>query len=224
MARERKSKNGKYLRNGKELKIPTPASPIREVADIVKIQQVLKGELILEDKNGKRIKTPHKKYWLLFELSVGIGLRIQDTLSLTVDEVLKEQDKYEMKTGKKRQIVLNDRLRKVVEDYVSEFDLKGSDKLIFANRKDGTKNEAIDKSQAYRKLKEIVETVCPHVRFSNHTTRKTWAYRLYIKEDKNVAIVQKTLGHSSSLITLDYIGQSREEIREKLVSFDPFEE
>ena len=99
--------------------------------------------------------------------------------------------------------------------------MQPTDKLIFANRKDGRKDVAIDKSQAYRKLKEIVETVCPHVRFSNHTCRKTFCYMLYQKE--GIEVVQKICGHTSSLITADYIGLSKAELKAKLVEFDPFE-
>ena len=118
-------------------------------------------------------------------------------------------------------IVLNDRLQSLVDAYIEKYHLRPDDKLIFANRKDGSKTDAIDKSQAYRKMREIVEAVCPNIRFSNHTCRKSWAYALYIANNRNIAIVQKALNHSSSLITADYIGLSKKELKETLMNFDP---
>ena len=108
----------------------------------------------------------------------------------------------------------------LVNDYIKEFKLKPEDKLIFSNNRSKNGGE-IDRSQAYRKLKEVVNTVCPKIRFSNHTCRKTWAYFLYLKEGKNITIVQKALNHTSSLTTCDYIGLSKKELKEKLTDFDP---
>ena len=50
--------------------------------------------------------------------------------------------------------------------------------------------------------------------FSTHTLRKTFAYHLYINSGKDVALVQKLLNHSSSYVTLRYIGLEAE-VQEK---------
>ena len=118
---------------------------------------------------------------------------------------------------------MNDRLKDLVRKYMEKYHLQLDDVLIFANRKDGRKDKPIDKSQAYRKLKEIIEKVCPEVHFSNHTTRKTWAWSFYLATGKDIAKVQKVMGHTSSLITADYIGLSRQELKAELEKFDPFE-
>jgi len=216
------TKDGYYIRNGKEIKKATASTPIMNKADLFKISEIFKNKAGYKDKQGKPHKKPHKKYQILWELSVGLGFRISDTLALSVVDVSNPDNEItEKKTGKKRMVVLNDRLKQLVDEYIKEFDLKPEDKLIFANRKDGSKSEAIDKSQAYRKLQEIVNAVCPEVRFSNHTCRKTWAYQLYLNQNKNIAVVQKALNHSSSLTTADYIGLSRKELKEILINFDP---
>lgn len=217
-------KDGYYLRNGKEIKKATASTPIMDKADLFKIAEVFKNKDGFTDKNGKHHKQPHKKYQILWELSIGLGYRIQDTLNLTVEDVTTpETEIIEKKTKKKKAVILNERLQALVNSYIGEFNLQPTDKLIFANRENGAKTKAIDKSQAYRMLKDVVNSVCPYVRFSNHTTRKAWAYQLYIHENKNIAVVQKALGHSTSLITADYIGLSRKELKEILINFDPYQ-
>lgn len=218
------AKDGYYLRNGKEIKKATASTPIMDKADLFRIAEVFKSKDGFTDKNGKHHKQPHPKYQILWELSIGLGYRISDTLALSVADVTTpETEIIEKKTGKKKAVILNDRLQTLVNSYIAEFNLQPNDKLIFANRKDGSKDKSIDKSQAYRYLQDVVNSVCPFVRFSNHTTRKSWAYQLYISQGKNIAIVQKALGHSTSLITADYIGLSRKELKEILVNFDPYQ-
>lgn len=210
-------------RHGKEVEIhkPSGSTPITEQSKLYEIKKALtKG--IMNEKGKVIIKAPHEKYYILWSLSLGLGFRISDTLKLTVKDVTSSNAEItEQKTGKRRMVTVPAGLQHVLNDYIRKYDLKENDKLIFANRKDGTKDKAIDKSQAYRKLREIVEAVCPDVQFSNHTTRKTWAYFLYLKEDKNIAIVQKALNHTSSLTTCDYIGLSKKELKETLIKYDP---
>lgn len=210
------TKDGFYIRNGKEIKKATASTPIKNKTDLFRITEAFK--------NGTAtVKAPHEKYLILWELSVGLGFRISDTLKLTVADVTTaEAEIIEQKTQKRRMVVLNERLQVLVNSYIEKYQLRAEDKLIFANRKDGSKTEAIDKSQAYRKMGEVVNSVCPTIRFSNHTCRKSWAYALYIASGKNITVVQKALNHSSSLTTADYIGLSKDELKEVLMNFDPF--
>lgn len=203
-----------YIRNGVKIKKATASTPITDKADLFKITETFRADV--------KSKKLHKKYLILWELAVGLGFRISDTLPLTVADVMgNDIEVTEKKTGKRRMLVLNERLQTLVNKYIKEFNLKADDKLIFSNTSNGIKTKAIDRSQAYRKLKEEVKKVCPNIRFSNHTCRKTWAYMLYLANDKNIAIVQKALNHASSLTTADYIGLSKQELREKLTNFDP---
>lgn len=210
-------------RHGKEVEIhkPSGSTPIMKKEELYKIKDALTNGLT--NKSGNiTLKAPHEKYYILWSLSLGLGFRISDTLKLTVKDVTSSNAEItEQKTGKRRMITVPTGLQPVLNTYIEKYNLKDNDKLIFANRKNGAKNKAIDKSQAYRKLREIVEAVCPDVQFSNHTTRKTWAYFLYLKEDKNIAIVQKALNHTSSLTTCDYIGLSKKELKETLIKYDP---
>jgi len=205
-----------YERNGIRIKTATASTPIMDKDILNRITYFIEDMC--------KHKDLHFKYYILWRLSLGLGFRISDTLKLTVEDVTKcNNDIIEKKTGKERMVILNDKLQAIVDWYIKEYNLNPDDMLIFSNSSKGSKKKAIDRSQAYRKLKELVNRVDETIRFSNHTLRKSWAYALYIANDKNIAVVQKALNHSSSLTTADYIGLSQQELKKILVKFDPLE-
>lgn len=198
--------------------IATPATPIKSKEDLYKISAVLKGNF---DDDNAPVKTS-EKYYVLYKTALFLGLRISDCLSLKVEDVIKEDHYiFEKKTQKRHPIIIHDELKEILSKYIKRHKLLPNDYLFYANRKNGNKLKPIDKSQAYRKLKEVIENVCPNVRFSNHTLRKACFYQLYLKY--GLETVQKTAGHTSSLTTATYIGLSDSELREKLLDFNPFE-
>lgn len=205
-----------YERNGIRIKTATASTPIMDKGTLHKITSYIE-DLCKQNK-------VHYKYYILWRLSLGLGFRICDTLKLTVADVTKSDASItEQKTGKERMLVLNEQLQQIVDRYIERYKLQPSDVLIFANSSNGVRTKAIDRSQAYRKLKELVNAVDDSIRFSNHTCRKSWAYALYIANNKNIAVVQKALNHSSSLTTADYIGLSKKELKQILQNFDPLE-
>ena len=195
-----------------------PATPIKDKKDLYKISDFLRGDF---DDDKAPVKNS-EKYYVLWELSVYEGFRISDTLNLRVEDVTKPDHYiYAKKTGKRHPIIIQPELEKILTRYIKRHKLQPQDYLFYANRKDGSKSKPIDKSQAYRKLKEVVESVCPHVRFSNHTTRKSAYYQMYLRY--GIEFVQAVAGHSSSKITLTYIGLSDAELKEKLLDFNPYQ-
>ena len=205
-----------YERNGVKIRTATASTPIMDKDVLNRITYSIEDLC----KNNKL----HYKYYILWRLSLGLGFRISDTLKLTVADVTGyDNNIIEKKTGKERMVILNNKLQMIIDGYIEHYNLKPDDMLIFSKSSSGSKKKAIDRSQAYRKLKELVNNIDKNIRFSNHTLRKSWAYALYIANDKNIAIVQKALNHTSSLTTADYIGLSRQELKNILVKFDPLE-
>lgn len=205
-----------YERNGIKIRTATASTPIMDKDVLNRITYSIEDLC----KNNKL----HYKYYILWRLSLGLGFRISDTLKLTVADVTGyDNNIIEKKTGKERMVILNNKLQMIIDGYIEHYNLKSDDMLIFSKSSSGSKKKAIDRSQAYRKLKELVNNIDKNIRFSNHTLRKSWAYALYIANDKNIAIVQKALNHTSSLTTADYIGLSRQELKNILVKFDPLE-
>ena len=185
---------------GIESEIPTAttAEPIKDRAIIEGIKTAL---------NIKKTR----KYYALFCTGINTALRISDILKLRVSDV---ESGYvhtaETKTGKRKLFPINDALMAVLQNYIREFKLKENDFLFFSNRKDKLRNvKSMDQSQAYRKLKEVIEGLYPEIHFSTHVLRKTCAYWLY-QNTKDIGLVMHALNQNSESVTCRYIGLTQE--------------
>lgn len=172
--------------------------PIKDKETVRKILEYLKKE--------------NKRNAIMFGLGVFCGLRISDILNLKVKDVRKKWNLKirQQKTGKVIQFVLNRELKRIIDSYTQ--DMKETDYLIKSRT---GKNKAISRTQAYRIMKSI-EDRFELDSMGCHTTRKTFAYRLYIDNKKDIGLVQKALGHQSSATTLTYIGVDKERLSEAM--------
>ncbi len=183
-----------------EILTATAAEPIKDRAVIEGIKTAL---------NTKKTR----KYYALFCSGINCALRIGDLIRLKVSDVKSGYvHTSESKTGKSKQFPINDSLNAVLTNYINEFKLQDNDYLFFANRKDKIKSiKYIDQSQAYRKLKEVIEELYPDIHFSTHVLRKTCSYWLYQKT-KDIVLVMNALNHSSVSVTMRYIGLTQENV------------
>lgn len=145
---------------------------------------------------------------IMFGLGVYEGLRISDILNLKVKDVRKKWNLRvkQQKTGKYIDLILNRDLKKVIDQYT---EYMSDDDFLIKSRKGS--NKPISETQAYRIMQEIAR----EFNLKNvgcHTTRKTFAYWLYLDNKKDIGLVQKALGHSSSATTLTYIGMDKERV------------
>lgn len=186
----------------------THAEPIKDLNDIAKIKAVLN-------------KPKTKKYYVLFMTGIYVGLRISDLLRLKVKDVQTGYVRmHETKTRKAKDFVINPKLLPLLHAWIAEQKLKEDDFIFFANRKDGTKNKAIDKSQAFRKIREAVREAGVDIHYSNHTLRKTCAHHAYKNNGEDLTKIQYLLNHSSQAVTMRYIGLDQESIDETLNNLD----
>lgn len=156
----------------------------------------------------KSLKQENMRNAIMFGLGVYCGFRISDILSLKVKDVRKKWNLRvkQQKTGKAINIPLNRELKKIIDEYTEE--MNDNDYLI-KSRKGA--NKPISRTQAYRIMKEIAD----YFNIENlgcHSTRKTFAYWLYMDNKKDIGLVQKALGHQSSATTLAYIGMDTERL------------
>ncbi len=183
-----------------EINTATAAEPIKDRSIIEGIKTSL---------NTKKTR----KYYALFCTGINTALRISDILKLKVSNIKTGYvHTTETKTGKSKQFPINDGLQAVLKNYIREFGLHTDDYLFFSNKKDGTKNtKHIDQSQAYRKLKEVVESLYPEIHFSTHVLRKTCGFWLF-QLTNDITLVMHALNHSSVAVTMRYIGLTQESV------------
>lgn len=176
------------------MKLPKEVEPIKNTRDINKIKQYLYGK-------------ENKRDYCIFVVGINVGLRAGDLLSLKIKDVTDVNAIFdtvtikEQKTGKTRNFALNKNAKEAIQIYLNSLANYDMEDFLFKSRKGG--------HLGVRPLHHIIKTLTKDLgikgNFGTHTLRKTMAYHRYIN---NVPLetLQKLLNHSSSAITLRYIG------------------
>jgi integrase len=227
------------------IKIKHDSEPIKSLSDIKLIADHLLSQ---------------KKYrdYMLFIIGINFGLRASDLLRLKFSDIINTDGTFkysfeliEQKTSttrkhiKCRYIQINKAVQNAVITYLTEYsDTTLSDYLFTSQKHDTDEDKNItDKTRpiSVKQMERIIKDVCKELsitgRFATHTLRKTFGYhmmQLHNNDPRFLAILQKIYGHSSSTITLSYIGITQDEIdvayenlnlglREGLIDSDVYE-
>lgn len=150
-------------------------------------------------------------------------LRISDIRKLRYSDLLQSKilTVKEQKTGKYREIALNDDYVRLIQNCYNALDVKEITKHIFVNNR----GSVITIQRVNTLLKELKAKYHLHLKnFTSHSLRKTGARRIYdMSEDREYALVKlsSVLNHSNCSITRRYLGIKREEILDcyNLLSF-----
>lgn len=154
---------------------------------------------------------------LLVACGAFFGLRISDLLSLTWEQVLGESfSPNEKKTGKHREIKVNDGVRKHAKDCYNALGIKNPKEHCFLNRFGGV----ISIQRVNVILKEIrVKYGLKDVKnFSTHSFRKTFGRKVVemAGENSEMALIKlaELFKHSITAITRRYLGLRQQELSE----------
>ena len=166
------------------------------------------------DKVKKILAIKSKRNLLLFLLGINSGLRISDILKLKIKDVKNKQyiEIKEQKTGKCRKFLITNSYKTLLKEYIND---KNEDEWLFPSQRG---KRAISRIQAYRIINLACEKAGITSRIGTHTLRKTFAYHFY-KQNKDVALLQNILNHSTPSITLRYIGINQDIIDKNFKNF-----
>lgn len=163
----------------------------------------------------KYLEQKNERNYVMFEIGINTGLRISDILKLRVRNVRGSHIRLrEMKTDKQKSILINNRLRKILDRYIKDRD---DDEFLIQSRQ-GI-NRPIGRSMAYKVLQEVAK----HFRLDDigtHTLRKTFGYHYY-RQTKDLAMLMYIFNHASEKITLRYIGIIQDSIDRSMRNFNP---
>jgi len=166
--------------------------PIRDLEKIEQIKSYLKGR--------------SERNYIMFLLGITIGLRISDILRLKKEDLFRSHiDIKELKTTKQKRVIIPGYIKREIISYAEK--LNDGDYVIKSRVGE---NRPIDRSQAYRILRDAAE----HVNLKEigtHTLRKTFGYHFY-KRTNNVAMLQELFNHSDPQTTLIYIGINQDSL------------
>lgn len=168
------------------------------------------------------LKNTNFRNYGLFKVQLNTDLRISDVVKLKYDDFFNENGKIkkhlqltEKKTKKNRVIFINNDLKGVLQALQGHFQLRQGD-YIFKSRKGA--NRPITTTQAHRIYQRIGE-VFNLKNFNSHSIRKTFCYTIYQK-NKDINLIMAIMNHSSTAITLRYIGITNDDIDNIYSSLD----
>jgi integrase/recombinase XerD len=161
--------------------------------------------------------------YTIFMLGLFTGMRCSEYLSLKVEDVykatkegtkvLKEIYLKKMNTkGKKegRTFLVNDQLKKVLEDYFNEYDLYVGE-WLFPGQKSG---EHLTRKAVEKVYKKAFKNIGLEGKLATHCTRKCFASACYRALGKDLVSLQQVMGHVNIDSTSKYIAFDNEKIIE----------
>lgn len=158
------------------------------------IDTIRKGFVTAE---GIRIK-PNPRIGMLLTLQGNLGLRISDTINLTLSDIVKDSNRYrlnivEQKTGKKREFTVPTEIYSYIQSYMIENGIKPTQRLF---------DIGIRVVQKYIK---IAATFLGFEGIGTHSLRKYFCTEIYNNNGYNVELVRQLLQHSTVAVTQHYL-------------------
>ncbi|PPA82508.1 site-specific integrase [Brevibacillus laterosporus] len=196
----------------------------------VQKSDILRGgeevETVQPIRNREQIKTmkillghQSKRDLLLLVLGINSVLRISDILDMRVCDVIDKKGRaakfYELrekKTKKKKRFPFSEQTRKVIEDYLANYDGDRNRPLFVSQKRarDGT-YRPITRQRAWIILNTVAKRIGITDNVGTHSLRKTFGYHAY-QEGVSIEVLQRIFNHSDPRITLDYIGITQDAI------------
>lgn len=149
------------------------------------------------------------KFLLLANMGCYCGLRIGDILRLTWEDVWEKEELIlkEKKTGKRRMITLNSKLRSLIRKQQQVIKPNNLSEYIYSPYNSG---KAWSVQYVNKRIKEIFTEYKVKLKNpSSHVLRKTFGLRVYemnFKSEDALVTLSHIFNHSSIAITRKYIG------------------
>ncbi len=182
--------------------------PIRDLKQIDTLKKLLKQQSLRD--------------YCLFVLGINSGLRISDLLKLRISDVSekgKVKDRIrlrEKKTNKFKDFPISNNAKKAIKEYLQSRVINNEDEPLFLSRKN---KGFLLRQRAYLILNEAAKSIGIKEKIGTHTLRKTFGYHAY-NNGYDITLIQKLFNHSSSSVTLRYIGITQEELDDVYLSLD----
>ena len=195
------------------------ADPIKDMQDIFRISEFLISQNRYRDN-------------MLFIVGINFGLRVSDLLVLRFADlinpdctfrdcfaIIEKKTSNTRKVKKNRYISINTAVIEAVTLFLENTpNVRLSDYLFRSESNRGSnQNKPINRKSVDRILKGIGNDLGLTAHMSTHTLRKTFGYHQMVMSGnapRKLLLLQKIFGHSTSAMTLDYIGITLEEIED----------
>ena len=165
-----------------------------------------------------RLFATNTRDYCYFVVGINTGLRCNEILNLTVNEVKDLQPGgtvsiFQTKTDTHRQVDFNEEAVKAIQLYL-ESPTGPSDGYLFSGKGKDDKmavRSMIRLVDSWFKAEPLLQKTGKN--YGTHTLRKTFGYHARRYGKVPLALLRKVFGHSSEAITERYIGIQNEEIK-----------
>ena len=181
--------------------------PIRDVKQIETIKKLLKQQSLRD--------------YCLFVLGINSGLRISDLLKLRISDIsdkgkIKDRIRLrEKKTNKFKDFPLSNSTKSALKEYLKTRKYNEKEPLFISRKNKGF----LLRQQAYKIINDVAKSVGIKEKIGTHTLRKTFGYHAY-NNGYDITLIQKLFNHSSSSVTLRYIGITQDEMDDVYLGLD----
>lgn len=191
------------------------ADPVKNKSDIKLIAKYFHDKAVVAHNVGHSSSEQlNYRNELLFLIGCSVGLRASDLLELRVGDFKPPTYKariMEGKTGKYREITLGPMAIDAYNKIVGMLDNPTDKTYLFQSQRSGNNGLSV-RSFAYVLRAAKRDLGLPY-RLSTHSMRKTFGYHMFMDNQQSpeiLAYLQKVFNHSSSAVTLRYIGLDAE--------------
>lgn len=191
------------------------------------------------DRNAIDIYLMHKnpRDRVMFTLGIYTGRRISDLVSLNVRDVAYIDRKgrlcicerlviQERKTGKFADLIIHPKVRRILSKYLRQrrknCETLGAllnEPLLKSKKPRRNGQHRITRRHALRVLTNAAHDCGLNYKIGTHSLRKTFGY-IQHENGTSIELIQKMLNHSSPEVTLSYIGITRDDMDEAMLSMD----
>ncbi|MDU1033332.1 MULTISPECIES: tyrosine-type recombinase/integrase [Clostridium] len=177
---------------------------------------VIKNKEDIEKIKKSLIIGDYRNY-LMFIIGINTGLRITQILSLKFSDLIDSENNILNKVNFNGiEYRINACIKEALTIYIGKSEVENKNTFIFKSKRG---DNPIERTQAYRILKNACKEAGVDLNFGTHTLRKTFGYHFY-KQYKDLKYLQKLFNHSSINITMEYIDLEKKNDEVKYSSFN----
>lgn len=206
-----------------------------ELGSVEYRKEVLKHQWQFDMLLGYLLKKERYRDLMLVTCALNLGLRASDLLNRRFSDFITNDLNYreevritEKKTHKNRTLFINDKVKECISLYLSKTDGININDYMFQNLsnnkqykpkdKNGIENERkfMTVSGFYKLLRRLDRDSGLNADITTHTMRRSFGRSYFINAGgttEALLLLQTTFNHSSTSVTLRYIGIQREDIK-----------
>lgn len=186
------------------------AEPLRNISDVTALHRVL-------------TRWGNVREAECFIIGCNFALRVGDLLKITVEQTRSDIITInEQKTGKFKQLPINEPARKAISRLLIWYRSKGIEPIyLFQGTGNRAKklNKPVSSRHLNNKLKEAAESIGLDISISSHSMRKTFGYHTYMN-GTDIRYLQALFNHKTEFQTLTYIGVTRKTVKDVYLNSD----